>query len=76
VTGLPAGPPRIVGLTEWGWEDGHDRRGWQKSCEIFQSVPDFAYSPALWGYLRHSAGEDGVCRSRRDVMADAAWYRS
>jgi DNA-binding CsgD family transcriptional regulator len=76
VTGLPAGPPRILGLTEWGWENGHDRSGWQKSCELFQSIPDFSYSPALREYLRHAATEDGVCRSRRDVMADPTWYRS
>lgn len=69
--------PRILGMTEWGWENGFNVDGWRESCRLFESHPDLAFNPTFRKYLgRVKDGADGECQSRTDLTDDRDWYRA
>jgi hypothetical protein len=45
------GPPRILGLAEWGYDHGFDLKGWRESCRLFESHPDLAFNPTFRNYV-------------------------
>lgn len=58
----------------WGWENGFDEASGR--ALIARLNGDSYYNPMLAPYLADMAREDGVCRSRADLVSDGRWYRS
>jgi len=67
--------PKDLGLASWGWQDGDvDPSVVEAQLNEFRRNPEHA--PTITHYLRRSAFEEGVCHSRRHLVADREWYWS
>jgi DNA-binding CsgD family transcriptional regulator len=73
-TGCLGRRPRIVGIADWGWENGFSRDGWMWALREYRQDPSF--TPLLVEYYRRLSAADGVALTRADLMTDPTWYRS
>ncbi len=71
----PAGRHEMVGLVDWGWENGFDKRAYDELLAAF-SVSGPGLNPMFGPYFAAIARDNGVCMSRADLVADKEWYRS
>ena len=76
LTGLRAGRPYSVGVTEWGFDGGFDKRGWDRATAEFARDPSLARTPALAEYVRRMRSADGVALARSDLLPDTEWHRA
>jgi DNA-binding CsgD family transcriptional regulator len=65
-----------LGLTDWGWENGFNRLGWERAMSEMAADPSLSRTPAVATYLARRATDDGTCLSRVDLIPNADWYRS
>ena len=66
---------RCVGVADWGWEGGLDRRPWVVIfAELERVGPMFA--PMIEPYRAAADRIDGAALSRPDLLGDDDWYRS
>ena len=76
LVGVRDGRTAHAGLTDWGWENGFDRRGWERAMAEMAADPRLSRTPALAAYLVRMLADDGASLSRADLLADAEWSRS
>jgi DNA-binding CsgD family transcriptional regulator len=76
VADVRADQPTDLGTTDWGWENGFDRVGWERSLAEFHRDPSCENIPAFQQYLQRMIGADGVALTRPDLVADRSWYSS
>lgn len=69
--GCTSPQPRDLGVAEWGWDNGFERKGWIAALEEFHRNPH--YSISLNRYFGRLAKQDGVVHSRREMIADREW---
>jgi DNA-binding CsgD family transcriptional regulator len=75
IAGCRALRPKDLGLASWGWQDGFvDPTVIESQLNEFRRDPE--YSATMIHYLRRNAADEGVCHSRRQLMADREWYAS
>lgn len=74
--GWRAGEPTDLGTTDWGWGNGFDRAGWERSCAEFRDDPRLTRTTSMKRYIPRGLADDGACLARTDLIADRAWYRS
>ena len=72
--GLADRKVRALGIFDWGWDNGLDRAGWERSVGEFCHNP--FYSRTYSRYLARLADDDGACLGRTDLMRDHDWYQS
>lgn len=72
--GLATRTISMVGIREWGWENGMDRVGWQRSVTEFMRDP--FYEPIYEEYFGRLATDDGLSLARTDLQPDDEWDRS
>jgi DNA-binding CsgD family transcriptional regulator len=73
LAGLATGRPKDLGTVDWGRGGGFPLEFVARVMAEFRHDP--MYAPTTLRYFREVAREDGVCRSRRQLIRDAAWYR-
>jgi DNA-binding CsgD family transcriptional regulator len=67
--------PKDLGVTTWGWQDRSvDPTAVEAQLNEFRRNP--AHSPTIIYCLRRNSIEEGVCQSRKHLLADREWYRS
>lgn len=66
--------PVDLGVAEWGWENGYNRKGWDAALEEFHRNPQ--YPIGLTRYFKRLAEEDGIVHTRRDLVSDREWEPS
>jgi DNA-binding CsgD family transcriptional regulator len=76
VVGVRAGRTDHIGLTDWGWENGFSRAGWDRAAAEMSADPSLSRTPAVGTYFERMKAADGVSLSRVDLVRDAEWYRS
>jgi DNA-binding CsgD family transcriptional regulator len=72
--GFPNGRPTDLGVAVWGFEDGFNQAVTAELQDVVERDPT-TYGAVL-AYFRRLARDDGVCLSRREIIADREWYRS
>jgi DNA-binding CsgD family transcriptional regulator len=76
VVGVRGGRTAHIGLTDWGWENGFNRAGWERAAAEMSADPSLSRTPAVGTYFERMKAVDGVSLSRVDLVCDAEWYRS
>jgi DNA-binding CsgD family transcriptional regulator len=68
-----SGPPRDLGVTDWGWHAGFNRQGWVIALERFRSgdIEPALFIP-LFGLLRRKGR---LTLPRSQVVDDRRWHR-
>jgi DNA-binding CsgD family transcriptional regulator len=66
--------PIDLGIAESGWELGFNREGWSRAILEFQHNP--FYSLGLRKYFESLRKDDGVVKSRKDLVNNNEWEAS
>jgi DNA-binding CsgD family transcriptional regulator len=74
MTGCRTGRPRPLGVTEWGWQNGFDRKAYLDGTDQLKQDP-FSF-PILVRYIQRMQQADGVGLRRSDLIADWEWHPS
>jgi len=73
-----AGTPTAVNpgdtTTEWGFENGLDRSGWQRALELLEHNP--TYSVSLSGYIAQFGQQPGLAARISDLIPMTDWEQS
>jgi DNA-binding CsgD family transcriptional regulator len=72
--GLPDGPLRTLGVTDWGFEAGFHREGWLEALEWFDRDP--LEHPIFRSLVDRLHRQSGATLPRRQLVEDGDWYRS
>jgi DNA-binding CsgD family transcriptional regulator len=72
--GLPDGPLRTVGTTDWGWVSGFRREGWLEALRWFDRDP--LEHPIFRSLVDELKRRPAATMPRRQLLADRDWYRS
>lgn len=77
LAGARAGRAVQVGSVDWGWEEnGFDRRGWELAMAMLRGDPRANRLVTFPQYLARTAGADGACLARTDLISDRVWDRA
>ena len=69
-----SGPPRDLGVTEWGWHAGFNRQGWVVALERFHRGDiDPVFFPPLFALLKR---QGRITVPRAQFADDRRWHRS
>lgn len=69
----PGGPPKGSGSTDWGWEAGFDRLGWENAQREFATNPN--YDPAMLSFLSKFTEAGGAASlARQQLATEREWY--
>lgn len=70
--GLHSGRISVIGPADWGWENGFDRRAWERAMAEGQANPRECRLVTFPRYLARTAA-DGACLARTDLISDVEW---
>jgi DNA-binding CsgD family transcriptional regulator len=77
LVGARSGRASQIGSVDWGWEEnGFDRRGWELAMAMLRSDPRMNRLVTFPLYLARTAGDDGACLARTDLIPDREWDRA
>jgi DNA-binding CsgD family transcriptional regulator len=74
--GVRSGRTVGVGLTDWGWDDGFNRVGWERAMAEMAADPRMTQNVTFKRYVARTAASDGACLARTDLLADRTWDRT
>jgi DNA-binding CsgD family transcriptional regulator len=74
--GVRSGRTVAVGLADWGWENGFNRVGWERGVAELRDNPRLTRNVAFTRYVARTAGSDGACLARTDLIDDRTWDRA
>jgi DNA-binding CsgD family transcriptional regulator len=74
--GLRSGRAVGVGLVDWGWDNGFNRLGWERAMAELAANPQMTRNVSVPRYLARTAGSDGACLARTDLIPDRTWTRT
>jgi DNA-binding CsgD family transcriptional regulator len=74
--GIRSGQTMPVGLVDWGWENGFNRIGWERGMAELRDNPRLTRNVTFTRYVARTAGSDGACLARTDLIDDHAWDRT
>lgn len=75
-TGMRRGRTASVRPVDWGWENGFNRKGWERGIAELDHLHRTSQLVTTPRYFARTAASDGACMARTDLVTDREWDRT